>query len=424
MSFESLNQGNKWNTTCGKEGFNSREKIDSELDRLFPSDDNITVDGKTFEQITDNARRDYLTLFCLKPVGSEDGNVAYESVEQGECIWDKLTPSESCSGNEGKCQKVSKRNNLDKVVKSGSDYYYINKYGYKKPLGNNKNDFDSSCNEKQIVDGSVSEHLDYAVEFNDNLSNVLKRCDSGNYNLKYCKGDDCDHAYLSPKGEIKIYGKNTWESMKNEVCGTLPIMNARDFGFKDDNSFANKNANNEKWGNRSNRIFSDFGKESKLERATTEEKATILKNCYPYAGENSLTNYQRNVENKLMSDIRVKEIQKAWTAKLNKANQQFFDSEEGDESSLREKLNDYYIEETKYCKDVNGENKCLTNNEVSEDYRKKIDELKNIERNFNSKKDAFKETEIKLDALFIQRTLWLGSAIVLGSIALKQIRNV
>ena len=77
-----------------------------------------------------------------------------------------------------------------------------------------------------------------------------------------------------------------------------------------------------------------------------------------------------------------------------------------------------------YCKIVNGVNKCLTNNELSEDYRKKIVELKNLEANHGSKKDAFKETQIKLDALFFQRTLWFGSAIILGAIALKQIRNV
>ena len=103
--------------------------------------------------------------------------------------------------------KKLKKNNLDKIVKSGSDYYYINKYGYKKPLGNNKNDFDPSCNEKQIVNGSVNEHLEYAVNYNDNLSSVLKRCDSGNYNIKFCKGDDCDHAYLSPKGKLSYTGK-------------------------------------------------------------------------------------------------------------------------------------------------------------------------------------------------------------------------
>ena len=67
-NFASLNQGNTWNKSC-KEGFNSREKIDVEINRLFPSDDNITVDGKSFETIADNAKRDYLTLFCLKPAG-------------------------------------------------------------------------------------------------------------------------------------------------------------------------------------------------------------------------------------------------------------------------------------------------------------------------------------------------------------------
>ena len=423
-NFASLNQGNTWNKTC-KEGFNSREKIDVEINRLFPSDDNITVDGKSFETIADNAKRDYLTLFCLKPggEGNEGEATAYEPAEQGECIWDKLSPSEPCRGIEGKCQKVEKKSNLDKIVKSGSDYYYINKYGYKKPLGNNKNDFDPSCNEKQIVNGSVNEHLEYAVNYNDNLSSVLKRCDSGNYNIKFCKGDDCDHAYLSPKGEIKLYGKNTWESMKDEVCGTLPIMNAREFGYDDSHSFANKNANNEKWGNRDNRIFEDDGSNSKLSELTTEQKANVMKNCYPYAGENSLSSYQKNVENKLLSEIRVKEIQREWTEKLNKANRQFFDSE-GEETALQEQLNQYYDEESNYCKIVNGVNKCLTNNELSEDYRKKIVELKNLEANHGSKKDAFKETQIKLDALFFQRTLWFGSAIILGAIALKQIRNV
>ena len=67
---------------------------------------------------------------------------------------------------------------------------------------------------------------------------------------------------------------------------------------------------------------------------------------------------------------------------------------------------------------------CLTNNQVSEDYRKKIEILKNIETDYNTKKDSFKETERKLDTLFFQRTLWLGSAIILGAIALKQIREV
>jgi len=425
-NFTSLNQGNQWNKHCGKEGFNSREKIDGELNRLFPPDERITVDGKTFEKITDDAKRDYLTLFCLKPVGQSDdgGGQVYETAANGECIWDKMTPSEPCRGNEGKCQKLEKKSNLDKIVKSGSDYYYINKYGYKKPLGNNKNNFDPSCNEKQIVDGDVSEHLEYAVNYNDKLSNVLKRCDSGNYNIKYCKGNNCDIAYLSPKGEIKLYGKNTWKSMKNESCGTLPMMNAREYGFNDNHSFGNKNSNNEIWGNRNDRSFEDFGIESKLERASTEEKATILKNCHPYSGENILTDYQLNVKNKLLSDIRVKEIQKAWTTKLNKANSQFFISDDTNKPALQQELNDFYNVKTDYCSGGDSGVDCLTNNQVSEDYRKKIEILKNIETDYNTKKDSFKETERKLDTLFFQRTLWLGSAIILGAIALKQIREV
>lgn len=424
VNFTSLNQGNQWNNHCVKEGFNSRKKIDSELGRLFPPDEKITVDGKTFDQLTDEAKRDYLTLFCLKPVGESDGGKSiYETAEDGECIWDKMTPSKPCRGNEGKCQKISKKANINKIIKSGSNYFYINKYGYKKPLGNNKNKFDPSCNEKQIVNGSVSEHLDYSINYSDKLSNVLKRCDSGNYNLKYCKGNKCDHAYLSPKGEIKIYGKNTWNSMKNESCGTLPVMNSKQYGFNDNHSFVNKNSNNEIWGNRNDRSFEDFGKESSFERASTAEKATILKNCHPYAGENSLTDYQLNVQNKLLSDIRVKEIQKAWTTKLNKANKQFINSD-GQENALQEQLNGFYSEETNYCNTKNGVNRCLTNNQISEDYRKKNDLLKNIEKNYNTKKDSFKETERKLDTLFFQRTIWLGSALILGAIALKQIREV
>ena len=53
----------------------------------------------------------------------------------------------------------------------------------------------------------MNEHLEYAVNYNDNLASVLKRCDSGNYNLILWVNNDCDHAYLSPKGEIKLYGK-------------------------------------------------------------------------------------------------------------------------------------------------------------------------------------------------------------------------
>lgn len=420
--FTSLEQGNIY-----KEGFNTRKKIDGELSKIFPDDSSVKVDNRTFEQISDEAKRDYLTLFCLKPVGEADmgQSSSYETVEQGECIWDKLTPSQPCSGNNGKCQKVQKRENLDKIVKSGGDFYYINKYGYKKPLGNNKNDFDASCSEKQIVEGSIANHLDYDIEYNDNLSNSLKRCDSGNYNLKYCKSDGkCDYAYLSPKGEIKLYGENTWESMKNHACGTLPIMNAKEYGFKDSHSFANKNENNEKWGQRSNRDMEDEMGVSVLEGKSGEEKANIIKSCFPYTGESSLNDYQNNVQHKLLSDIRVKEIQQAWTNKLNKANEQFFDSD-GQENALQEQLNQWYDSTSGYCKvDESGERKCLSNNEISENYRKKLGNLKELEEKYNSHKDTFKETQLKLDTLFYQRTLWLGSAIILGAIALKQIRNV
>jgi len=421
-SFISLKQGNRY-----KEGFNSRKEIDNELGKIFPNDSSVRIDNKTFEEISDQAKRDYLTLFCLKPVGTADAEegASYETAEQGECIWDKLTPSQPCSGNDGKCQKVQKRENLDKIVKSSGNFYYINKYGYKKPLGNNKNDFDASCSEKQIVDGSVANHLDYAIEYNDNLSNVLKRCDSGNYNLKYCKSDDnCDYAYLSPKGEIKLYGANTWDSMQKHHCGNLPIMNAKEYGFNDSHSFANKNDNYDKWGQRGNREFEDETGVSKLEGKNSEEKANVMKNCFPYTGESSLNDYQKNVEYKLLSDIRVKEIQEAWTEKLNNANRKFFDSEEQG-NALQEQLNELYDSQSGYCKlDENGEQNCLSNNEISEDYRKKLGNLKEIEEKYNSQKDTFKETELKLDTLFFQRTLWLGSAVILGAIALKQIRNV
>ena len=148
-----------------------------------------------------------------------------------------------------------------------------------------------------------------------------------------------------------------------------------------------------------------------------------MKNCHPYAGENSLSTYQKNVENKLMSDIRVKEIQDKWTEKLNNANKQFFESDDN-ESALQEDLNKWYNSQTSYCTIENGDSKCLTNNQLSENYRKKIEELKELEMKYNTNKDSFKETMGKMDTLFFQRTLWLGSAIVLGAIALKQIRNV
>ena len=56
------------------------KKIDGELNRLFPSDDSITIDGKTFETIADNAKRDYLTLFCLNRV--KVVSVAYEAANK------------------------------------------------------------------------------------------------------------------------------------------------------------------------------------------------------------------------------------------------------------------------------------------------------------------------------------------------------
>jgi hypothetical protein len=163
---------------------------------------------------------------------------------------------------------------------------------------------------------------------------------------------------------------------------------------------------------------------SVLEGKSGEEKANIIKNCFPYTGESSLNDYQNNVQHKLLSDIRVKEIQQAWTNKLNKANEQFFDSD-GQENALQEQLNQWYDSTSGYCKvDESGERKCLSNNEISENYRKKLGNLKELEEKYNSHKDTFKETNLKLDTLFYQRTLWLGSAIILGAIALKQIRNV
>ena len=76
-------------------------------------------------------------------------------------------------------------------------------------------------------------------------------------------------------------------------------------------------------GSTGNREFEDEMGVSRLDGKNSQEKANIMKNCFPYSGESSLSDYQKNVEYKLLSDIRVKEIQEAWTEKLNNANRKF-----------------------------------------------------------------------------------------------------
>jgi hypothetical protein len=422
-TFQSLQQGGSF-----KEGFNSRQEIDKSLDDFFVGADELKVDGLSFSEITDNVQRDYNTLFCLKPVGTpgEGEDQAYEQGEEGECIWSSLNSEELCSGNDGRCQRPPERNNLDKIIKEGGNYYYINKYGYKKPLGSNKNEFDPTCISKTILENSTEgEYLSSAVYFNDNLSPTMKSCTNGNYNLEFCKSDGkCDYAYYSPKGEVKVYGEKTWEDLKNTQCRTLPVVNVKTSGDSDETSFANTNSGNEKWGQRDTATFSDDLGNSKLEGKTNIEKARIIKGCLPFHGESGLSGYQKNLENKLLSEVQVLEMQKKWTEKLNKANKMFFnDGEDGVNGALKEELKEWYGTESGYCKKIDGERVCLDRHGLSEDYRKKIKELDVLQDTFISKKDSFKETELKMDTLFVHRLLWLGSAVVLGAIALKQIRN-
>lgn len=422
-TFESFNQGRTF-----KEGFNSKEKIDEELDKFFVGADDVKVDNLSFSQIKNNVQRDYHTLFCLKPAGTPDEGEeqTYEEAEEGECIWDKLSPSEPCTGSDGRCQRPEKRSNLDKIIKEGSEYFYINKYGYKKPVGNNKNDFDPTCISKTVMENpGEGTYLNSSVTYNDNIAPIMKSCTDGNFNLQYCKSDGkCDYAYYSPKGEIKVYGEKTWLDLNKTPCGNLPVVNVKSFGDNDDGSFANTNSGNAKWGQRDTTTFADNLGKSKLEGKTNTEKARIIKGCFPYEGESGLTGYQKNLENKLLSEVQVQEVQKKWTEKLNKANKMFFnDGDDGASNALKEDLRGWYNKESSYCKEIDGERVCLTQHELSEDYRKKIKELDGLHDVFISKKDLFKETQLKMDTLFLHRMLWLGSAVVLGAIALKQIRN-
>lgn len=422
-TFESFNQGRTF-----KEGFNSKEKIDEELNKFFVGADDVKVDNLSFSQIKNNVHRDYHTLFCLKPAGTpgEGEEQTFEQAEEGECIWDKLSPSEPCTGSDGRCQRPEKRNNLDKIVKEDGAYFYINKYGYKKRIGDSKNNFDPTCISKTVLETpGEGTYLNSSVTFNDNLAPIMKSCNAGHYNLEYCKSDGkCDYAYYSPKGEIKVYGEKTWIDLKNTPCGNLPVVSVKSSGDDDSNSFANTNSGNEKWGQRDTTTFADDLGKSKLEGKTNIEKARIIKGCFPYEGETGLSGYQKNLENKLLSEVQVQEVQKKWTEKLNKANRMFFnDGDDGASNALKEDLKIWYNTESGYCKDVGGQEVCLSHHELSEDYRKKIKELDGLKDAFISKKDLFKETELKMDTLFLHRMLWLGSAVVLGAIALKQIRN-
>lgn len=389
--FESLRQGGSF-----KEGFNSRQKIDKELDDFFVDANELKVDGLSFDKIVENVQRDYNTLFCLKPAGTpgEGEEPGFEQAEEGDCIWQSLNSEELCTGDAGKCNRPPTRSNLDKIIKEGGNYYYINKYGYKKPLGSNKNDFDPTClNKTTLENNDGGEYLSSSVYFNDNLSSTMKSCTNGNYNLEFCKSDgNCDYAYYSPKGEVKIYGNKTWKDLKNTQCGTLPIVNVKTSGDTDESSFANTNSGNEKWGQRDTLSFSDELGKSKLEEKTNIEKAKIIKGCLPFHGENSLSGYQKNLENKLLSEVQVREMQKKWTEKLNKANKMFFnDGNDGTNSALKEEIKEWYSTDSDYCKQINGERVCLDRHELSENYRKKINKLNSLQEIHMSRKNLFKE---------------------------------
>jgi len=407
-SLIALAQGTTFNKN--KEGFVS---LDAALS-TYADGHNINVDGEDFTTVKDNALNKYRTFFCLN---SND-----TMVKKGE----NYVPING--GSMIQCAKPNiDINKLDRLLKTTDNkYYYVNNYGYIKKVADIASELHPSCNSKSQINTNVDEGIGLSPDqtfnslinkstfdaYKSTLNEELKKCNSGNYNLMFCNSPakssctsdstdnctQCQYAYLSPKGELKVYSNwdtragsgepYTYSGAKKSTCGKLPLVEVKgtDVAFDRPNFPPDVSQ-------------SDFNDIDSTIRAT---KASAISHCFAYKNEASPfpSEYGVRLENKITSDLKIDEMSDQFQININNYNTLKTDINNASSSAID-----------------------LTTHEKAQKYEKSLIELKKKLREFDTE-DRFEDYVNKMNSSKFQQLLWLGSAISLVIIAIGQIRKI
>jgi len=289
---------------------------------------------------------------------------------------------------------------LDKIVKIRNDYYYVNKYGYVKQVrkGGTSADWPLLCSSKTTIefDGNIQDLYNknasgqvlYKYKSTMSLENrpdFLKMCDSGNYNLSNVLNDNTRFAYLSPSGQILKYGIDlSTDSTTDSACSVLPVSGIG----KEEWDLAMPSAID--------------GKFSDMNDPDSSRKASSMANCFPYIADTdaNLSNaYKDNLKNKIKADIEVNVYWKEYEELIKEY------------ETLRSKT----TEEISVITENGGPN--------ANDYQEKIITLREKMDKFEAS-DQYKDYIRKISSTKFQSWIWGASAILLGLIAIKQIRSI
>ena len=368
-----------------------------------------------FSKEMNEAIDNYQKLYCLKKgtpdeFSPNETNWNFgEQKKEGEDIG----PLAGTGNAGGLCKKPPewKIEHGDKVLKNGNNHWYVNKYGYIKKI----NPSSPLCTQKDVIKLSEapnkSEYLEYSYS-DDQMQNYssnshIQACDSGNYNLEYCSGDICQHAYLSPSGKLKQYGdtfstnKSTRalvgnKGIKGTACEALPIHKSL---TKDNSamSFTATEKNVNQWGGHamSSADFSGLGSKD------FSQKTNAVMNCYPYMDGNiSASGYKTNLGNKINSDIKLRWIEEAYV----KGSNDYLDLHNSIKGRKREML------------DHGG-------HATANKYMAQMKKLKELRAKLEGTKD-YTMTITKINSEQMHRWMWVGSAVALGAISLKLISGI
>ena len=383
-----------------KEGFEDKsnpfedtiKKMDS-LSQPIPD-----VNGKSVTDVMDEFKDNYQKLFCLRAEGSKFTS----QVNGGEQIGTLI----SGKGDGGTCVSPVKnipRQYKDKILKSvNNNYWYVNNYGYVKKINNGLSGI--NCEGKEIVPTNINDAildrnpqslglLPYkhgkALMDSGVMDETIMSCDSGNYNLKFKQGINTHYAYLSPGGQVKKYGVNSFadeSGLQFNQCKSLPNRNVS-FSFSD----------SEKFPGATDSDFNNLGNNN----VELQDKQKAILECFPYVGDNSVNNtYIQNLSNKIMSDLEMRELEKIYIQLTNKNNDL--------SKNLKEQQKQEYED---------GGHKNANK------YMLQMVELEKLQKKLEGVRD-FKHTVTKIESEKFQRWMWIGSAIAMGAIAVKIIGDI
>ena len=361
------------------------------------SGEELMVNGRNVTDIMNSYLDNSQKFFCLK---QKDGQLA-EQVSSGE----RIGPLIGTGSDGGECVRPLDnipRQYRDKILKTPSGkLWYVNSYGYIKKINDGLSG--TNCSGKEIVKvnfdsatlnqnpksvGLLPYKHSMALMNSGAIDESLSSCDSGHYNLMYTQGNNKQYAYLSPNGEVRKYGTNfkKSEDLEYNPCTSLPIRNVN-FAFSDMDKFPAT----------IDGAFNNLGNKN----STLRDKQKAITNCMPYVGDSGINNqYVTNLQNKTMSELEMKELEKLHVAVTNRYNNMSNELKK----SIEEEYND-------------------GGHQNANKYQLQIEKLKELEGKLDGVKD-FKQTITKIDSERFQRFMWIGSAIALGSIAIKIIGNI